>query len=97
MRGRDRGTFHESHIDEFVVWAEQRGWTRVATKGHYEKLRLVRKDRRPGDAPAIFYQRARSTCHLTAFGVGRDLVDAFFHGVIYPRHRGIIDRDKGQA
>lgn len=91
---RDRSTLHENHIDEFVAWAEARGWLRVETKGEYEKLRLVRKKPRRGEGPAIFYQRARSTPHFTAYGIGLDLVEAFFRGVTYPKRRGITDRDE---
>lgn len=92
--GRDRGLLDESHVEEFVAWAEARGWKRAKTKGHYEVLRLVRRDRRPGDHPAIYYQRDRSTRHLTAWGVGLDLAKSFINGVIRPRRQGLIDRDK---
>lgn len=93
--GRDRKTLHESHIEEFVAWAKERGWDKAPTKGHYEKLRLIRRNRKPGEQPAIYYQRAHATPHLTAWGVGYDLAMAFINGVIRPRQRGLVDRPDG--
>ena len=86
-RGRDRGLLHERHVEAFVAWAEKRGWRRVETKGHYEVLRLVPRNPRSGQKPAIFYQRARSTPHYTAYGVGHDLALRFINQEIRPHNR----------
>lgn len=92
---RSRGLLHDSHLEEFTEWARERGWDKVDTKGEYEVLRLVRRNRKPGEHPAIYFKRDRSTGHLTAWGVGYDLARAFIDGVILPRQRGLIDRPDG--
>ena len=55
-----RGLLHESKLEEFAAWAEERGWRREPTKGHYEVLRLSKH----ADGRIIFYQRDRSR-HVT--------------------------------
>lgn len=57
----ERHLLHASKVDAFAAWAASRGYTREATKGSTEKLRL----RRAGEPPLIYHQRDRQTVHLS--------------------------------
>lgn len=76
--GRDRGLLHVNQLDAFKAWAADSGWIEEPAKGHYEVFRL----RRTGNEhPAIYYQRAHETVHVTSWGVGLTLAHR------YIRHR----------
>jgi hypothetical protein len=38
----DRGRLSVTKVDDFAAWLSSHGWSRVATKGHYEVLRMER-------------------------------------------------------
>ena len=70
---RSRAMLHFSKVAEFCAWAAERGWERSEPKGTYEVFRLVR----PGHPPVSFHARASASEHVTAWGVGLQLVAAF--------------------
>lgn len=54
----DRSTLALSKLEEFAEWAVRTGhFVRVPTKGHYEVLRLVRRNGIKGAAPLLYYRK----------------------------------------
>lgn len=56
----NRSRLHKNKIEEFAAWCVSQGWTREATKGEFEVLRLQKGRRR-----AIFYAKQNPTQHVT--------------------------------
>ena len=72
----NRNTLSVKRLDEFKEWLENNGWQVQETKGFYEALRAVKKDRKH---PLIVYWR-----HNT--NNGNELV----HYTVLDRDMGII-------
>lgn len=72
----NRNTLSVNRLDEFKEWLENNGWQVQQTKGTYEALRAVKKDRKH---PLIVYWRQNTNN-------GNELV----HYTVLDRDMGVI-------
>lgn len=83
MAARTRALLHASKADDFAAWlCAKYGWTREATKGVYEALRL----RDPSGAVHVLCKRDRSA-HLTIGWDAAKVIEPLVHVWIRERRR----------
>ena len=75
-----RNRLHVTKLDDFAQFCESRGWTKVATKGEYEVLRMTRGMR--GDPPLIVHTKLATSAgndpvHLTLHGVAEKMFSVY--------------------
>ena len=71
MRRRD--LLHKNKIQDFIKWAESKGYVSLEVKGDFEVIRLSYD----GEPPISFYAKLEPTQHVTAHGLGLRLVKLY--------------------
>ena len=69
---RTRDLLHKSKLQDFIQYAESKGYKEEPTKGEYEVLRL-----RGSKGMAIFHERLDRGDHFTTHGLATELVEQY--------------------